>query len=137
MKVQVVLCQNDEKWFYALVIRTHNTCVPIFEDFPVEQIVQHKSLITLDLHPTTTMSKGRRCLQDFSYSRRMNGSSNTRQLQACLQRGWNVPLSKDSRELAAKERGLVFQVNGDFGKQGEGAKVLLVETLAVNRTAST
>jgi hypothetical protein len=44
-KVQFVLFQDDEKWFYALVVRQHNKMVPFFGCMPDSHSVHHKSHI--------------------------------------------------------------------------------------------
>eukprot|EP00978_Attheya_sp_CCMP212_P040236 scaffold217526_cov46-Attheya_sp.AAC.1 len=44
-RVQFVLFQDDEKWFYALVVRQHNKMVPFFGCIPDSHSVHHKSHI--------------------------------------------------------------------------------------------
>jgi hypothetical protein len=42
---QVLLVQMDEKWFYALVVRRKNKCVPYLGIVPINHPVRHKSHI--------------------------------------------------------------------------------------------
>ena len=44
-KVQIILIQSDEKWFFSLVIRQFNKLVPFFGCAPVNHAVHHKSHI--------------------------------------------------------------------------------------------
>ncbi len=44
-KVQVVYFHIDEKWFYTLVIRKYNKCVPAFEVQGVWNRIHHKNSI--------------------------------------------------------------------------------------------
>jgi hypothetical protein len=105
--VQILLAHNDEKWFYTIVVRTHNKCVPVLGVFPVKQSVHHKSHIEKIIALATTgfpphdnnIEKGGVAHKpDFVDARGTNAKGQEGQLQACLSRGWNVPLSKDSRE---------------------------------------
>ena len=45
---------NDEKWFFSLVIRQFNKCVPFFGCYPVNHSVHHKSHIGKVLALVTT-----------------------------------------------------------------------------------
>ena len=44
-KVQIILIQSDEKWFYSLVVRQFCKLIPIFGCTPVNHAVHHKSHI--------------------------------------------------------------------------------------------
>ncbi len=41
--VQIILVHMDEKWFWSVVVRRNNKCVPFFGVEPVQHGVQHKS----------------------------------------------------------------------------------------------
>ena len=43
--VQIVYFHIDEKWFYSLVARMHNKCVPIFGVDGVWNRIHHKNAI--------------------------------------------------------------------------------------------
>jgi hypothetical protein len=42
---QVMLVHTDEKWFFAIIIRRHNKCIPFFGVYPVNHTIRHKSHI--------------------------------------------------------------------------------------------
>lgn len=44
-RVQLVLVQSDEKWFYSLVVRQFLKCIPFFGCHPVVHGVHHKNHI--------------------------------------------------------------------------------------------
>ena len=44
-KVQLVLVQSDEKWFFSLVVRQNLKCIPFFGCKPVDHAVHHKNHI--------------------------------------------------------------------------------------------
>ena len=69
--VQVMLVMNDEKWFFSLVIRSHQKCVPFYGVGPVFHHVHHRNHIEKILGLCTTaflpfdndFQKGRRALK--------------------------------------------------------------------------
>jgi hypothetical protein len=42
---QWMLVHTNEKWFFAIVIRRHNKCIPFFGVYPVNHAIRHKSHI--------------------------------------------------------------------------------------------
>ena len=86
-KVQVLLLHMDEKWFFEIIIRKHNKCIPFYGCFPVNHTIHHKS------HIGKTMVTCSSAFEPFGNDMEQGGLAHKRAFDRV---GWYLAATKDA-----------------------------------------